>query len=59
MTAAAGAREALRAALERRLLALWFPPREAGTHRPSAHALAHALLAPLAALPAAVSRRRR
>lgn len=59
MTAAAGAREALRAALERRLLALWFPPREAGTHRPSAHALAHALLTPLAALTAAVSRRRR
>ncbi|HWS75002.1 MAG TPA: tetraacyldisaccharide 4'-kinase [Quisquiliibacterium sp.] len=60
-----GARETLRAALERRLLALWFPPQPApGSARPRDGApisavLMRALFAPLAALTARVARSRR
>ena len=52
-----GAREALRAALERRLLALWFP-QETST-RPTGDRLLGALFAPLAGLTGRVAHRRR
>ena len=54
-----GATETLRAALERRLLALWFPAAPHAPARPAGNGLLAALLAPLAALTSAVARRRR